>query len=55
MSEHFPKQKYFGGRVEVESDLSSYAAKEDLKKATDIDTSKFANKVDLSSLNHEVI
>ena len=32
MSEHFPKQKYFGRRVEIELDLSSYATKEDLKK-----------------------
>ena len=31
MSEHFPEPKSFGGRVEVELDLSNYATEADLK------------------------
>ena len=47
MSEYFPKPRSFGGRVEVELDLSSYTSKRDFKNATDIDTSDFAKKTDL--------
>ena len=31
MSEYFPKPKSFGGKVEVELDLSNYETKADLK------------------------
>ena len=43
MSEYFPEQKSFGGRVKVESDLSNYATKADLKDVTGVDTSKVLN------------
>ena len=38
----FPKLKFFGERVKVELDLSSYTTKVDLKNAIAFDTSKFA-------------
>ena len=44
MSEYFLKLKSFGGRVEVELDLSNYATKADLKNAIGVDTSKLAKK-----------
>ena len=44
MSEHFPEPKSFGRIVKVESDLSNYATKANLKNPTGIDTSKFAKK-----------
>ena len=42
------------GNAKVVLDLSSYAAKADLKNATGVDTSKFAKKVDLASLKSEL-
>ena len=54
MSEYFPKPKSSGRRVEVELDLFSYAAKADFKNVAGVDTSKFAKKVDLASLNSDV-
>ena len=53
MSEYFPEPIYSGGRVKVELDLPNYATKADLRTATDVDTSKFAKKVDLASLKSE--
>ena len=50
MSEHFPQPKSLGGRVKVELDLSNYATKTDLKKATGNDTSTFSKKRDLPHL-----
>ena len=50
MSEYFPKPKYFGGKIKVESDLSNHTTKADLKNAVGVDTSKFAKKVGLASL-----
>ena len=49
MSEYFLEPKSLR-KVRIELDLSSYAAKADLKHATGIDTSSFAKKVDLASL-----
>ena len=46
MSEYFPKQKPLAWNVKVELDLPNYATKTDLKTATDVDTSKFAKKID---------
>ena len=43
MSEYFPEPKYFKRRVKVDLDLSNYATKVDLKNATGVDISKFAN------------
>ena len=36
--------------LEVELDFSNYAAKSDLKNATDVDTSQFVNKDDFRNL-----
>ena len=44
----------FGGNVKIEIDLSSYATKLELKKATGIDTSNFTLKSNLTSLKTEV-
>ena len=49
MSEYFLEPKSLR-KVRIELDLSSYAAKADLKYATGIDASSFAKKVDLASL-----
>ena len=55
MSQYFPKPyEPFGGDINVKVDLSNYATKTDLKKATGIDTSKLAAKFDLASLKAEV-
>ena len=40
--------------MKVESDLSNYKTKTDIKNATGIDTSSFAKKVDLASLKSDV-
>ena len=44
----------FEGDIDIKVDLSNYAAKADLKNATEIDTSKLAAKSDLASLEAEV-
>ena len=54
MSEYFPEPKPFGRRVKVEWDLPNYATKADLRKATGVDTSKFAKRIDLASLISDV-
>ena len=54
MSEYFPEPKSSGGRLKVELDLPNYAAKADLKNATDVDTLKFAKNVDLANLKSDV-
>ena len=54
MSEYFPEPKSLEGRVKVELDLSNYARKSDLKKATGVDTSSFAKKTDLAGLKSEI-
>ena len=38
----------------VELDLSNYATKSDSKRATGVDTSKFAKKADLPNLKSEI-
>ena len=53
MSEYFPEPKSLG-KLKVELDLPNYATKTDLKNATVIDTSSFAEKVDLASLKSNV-
>ena len=53
MSEYFPGPTSLE-KAEVELDLSNYATKTDLKNATEIDTSSFAKKVNLASLNCNV-
>ena len=54
MSQYFPPYRSFKGNVKVELDLSSYATKIDLKEATGINTSDFALKLNLASLEIEV-
>ena len=54
MSEYFLELKSSGGRVKVELHLSNYATKVDLKNAAGVDTSKFAEKVDLARLKSNV-
>ena len=53
MSEFSPEPKSLG-KVKVESDLSNYTTKTDLKDATEIDTSSFTKKIDLASLKSDV-
>ena len=54
MSGYFPEPKSLGGKVKVELDLSNYVIKTDLKKATGIDTSSYAKKVDLANLKLKI-
>ena len=54
MSEFFQEPKSSGGRVKVESDLSNYVAKANLKNAKGIDTSDFAKKTDLAYSKSDV-
>ena len=49
MSECFLKPKSLEANVEFELDLSKYASKVDLKKATGPDISDFAKKTDLAT------
>ena len=54
MSAYSPKPRPLGGNVKIELDLSNYLAKADLKKATGVDTSDFAKKIDLASSKSEI-
>ena len=54
MSEYFPKPRPLGGNAKIKLDLSNYPTKVDLRNATGVDTSKFAEKVDLASLKLEI-
>ena len=55
LSKYFPMSfRSFGGNINVNVDLSSYAAKPDLKNVTDVDTSNFALKNNLANLKIEV-
>ena len=55
MSQYFPKLfRSFGGNINVKVDLSDYATKTDLKNVTQVDTSSFALKTNLASLETEV-
>ena len=40
--------------MKIELDLSNYATKTDLKKATEVDTSSFAKNIDLANLKSDV-
>ena len=52
MIEYFLEPTSSGGRVKIILDLSNYATKVDLENATGFITSKFAKKVDLTSLKY---
>ena len=54
MSEYFPKPHSHEENIKVKIDLSNYATKEDVKNITHVDTSSFALKANLSSLETEV-
>ena len=55
MSQYFPKpSRNFGGNINFEVDLFSYATKADTKNVTHVDTSSFALKSNLTSLKTEV-
>ena len=54
MSQYFPAYRRSGGNIKVELDLSSYAAKTDLKNISHVDVSSFASKTNLTSLKTEV-
>ena len=54
MSEYFPSSKSSGGRVKVELDSFNYATIIGLKNAADVNTLKFAKKVDLENLKLKV-
>ena len=55
MSQYFPKPfRSFGGNINVKVDLSNYATKTDLKNVTHVDTSSFALKTNLVSLETEL-
>ena len=54
MSQYFPPCRSSGSNIKVELDLSSYAAKSDLKNVTHVDVSSFASKTNLASLKAEV-
>ena len=54
-SQYFPKPyKSFGGDINVEVDLLSYATKADIKNFSQADTSSFALKINVASLKTEV-
>ena len=55
MSQYFRKPYWqFGGDINVKVDLSNYATKVDLKNATGVNASKFAEKIDLTILKSNV-
>ena len=55
MSQYFPKPyEPFGGDINVKVDLSNYATKTDIKNISHVDTSSFALKSNLASLETEV-
>ena len=54
MSQYFPKPyEPFGGDIKVKIDLPNYATKTDIKNIQHIDTSSFALKSNLASLETE--
>ena len=55
MSQYFPKPyEPFGGDINVKIDLSNYATKSYVKNISHVDTSSFALKTILASLNTEL-
>ena len=55
MSQYFPKPyESFEGDINIKVDLSNYARKTDLKKATGIDMSDLALKSNLAKLTADV-
>ena len=56
MSEYFPKRfnSHFGDSIKVKIDLSNYTTKTDFKNISHVDTSRFAQKINLANLKAEV-
>ena len=55
MTQYFPKPyEAFGSDINVKVDLSNYATKTYMKNISHVDTSRFALKTNLASLNTEV-
>ena len=54
MRKFFSESKSTGRRVKTELDLSNYATKAGLKKATGVDILSFAKKTDLAHLKSDV-
>ena len=55
MSHYFPKPfRSFGENINVKVDISNYATKTDFKNGSHVDTSSFALKTNLASLETEV-
>ena len=55
MGQYIPKPyEPFGGDINVKVDLSNYATKADIKNISHIDTSSFASKSNLVSLQTKV-
>ena len=56
MSQYFPKPyESFGWDINVKVDLTNYATKTDIKNISYVDTSSFALKLNLPSLETEVL
>ena len=53
MSQYFPPYRSSGRNIKVELDLSSYATRNDLKNATNVDVRSFALKTNLANLKTE--
>ena len=54
MNEYFPKLKSLGENAKVESDLSNYVTKADLKNGAGVYTSGFTKKTDLAISKSDV-
>ena len=54
MSQYFPPYRSSGRNIKVESDLSNYATKTDLKNVTHADESSFTSQTNTASLKTEV-
>ena len=54
MNQYFQSFKNFEGNINVKFDLSNYVTKTDLKNVKHVDTSSFALKTNLASLETEV-
>ena len=53
MSTYYPPYKSSSNNIKVESDLTNYATKTDLKNITHTDVSSFASKTNLAVLKTE--
>ena len=54
MSQYFPPYRSSGRNIKLESDLSNYATKTDLKNVTHADESSFTSQTNPASLKTEV-